>query len=116
MPRSGGGGGGEESWAASRALAESGEFAGPKEATGISVDLLEQRQRLGLRQDVLDIREVEQLDELLRWHLSHQLPDRQAVAVGETVILLTPSFCIPVETPTKGRARGVQQKDSLADG
>ena len=36
------------------------------------------------------------------------------VAVGETVILMTPPF-IPIETPTKGRG-GVQQNDSLADG
>ena len=36
------------------------------------------------------------------------------LAVGETVILLTP-LSIHIETPTKGRG-GVQQNDSLADG
>ena len=36
------------------------------------------------------------------------------LAVGETVILLTPPLSIPIEIPAKGR--GVQQNDSLADG
>ena len=36
------------------------------------------------------------------------------VAVGETVILLTP-LSIPIETPAKGRG-GAQQDDSLAGG
>ena len=37
------------------------------------------------------------------------------VAVGETVILLTPPFFTRIETPTQ-RQRGCPQNDSLADG